>query len=65
MRMIKSDEKISTLTTDDLSHGLRGGYLPPNVRKKDHLTGAQTGEMVIITYDGFEDIHNWDMAGAM
>jgi len=71
-------------TTDDLFHGLGGGYLPPigtslsripnskpdmtlqagmaivlqpNVTTKDHSAGVQTGQMVIITEDGFEDIH--------
>jgi Xaa-Pro dipeptidase len=32
--------------------------LQPNVTTKDHLAGVQTGEMVIVTNDGFEDIHN-------
>ena len=32
--------------------------LQPNVTSKDHLAGVQTGEMVIVTKDGFKDIHN-------
>ena len=32
--------------------------LQPNVTAKDHLSGVQTGEMVVITKDGFKDIHN-------
>lgn len=32
--------------------------LQPNVTTLDHRAGVQTGEMVIITEDGFEDIHN-------
>lgn len=78
-------EESGFTTTDDLFHGLGGGYLPPigtsssripnhkpdvvlqpgmaivlqpNVTTKDHCAGVQTGEMVIITPDGFEDIHN-------
>jgi len=78
-------EEAGFTTTDDLFHGLGGGYLPPigtsssrvpnhkpdiviqpgmaivlqpNVTTRDHLAGVQTGEMVIITNDGFEDIHN-------
>jgi len=80
-----SIEEAGFTTTDDLFHGLGGGYLPPigtsssrvpihkpdivlqpgmaivlqpNVTTKDHLAGVQTGEMVIITEDGFEDIHH-------
>lgn len=78
-------EESGFTTTDDLFHGLGGGYLPPigtsssripnhrpnvvlqpgmaivlqpNVTTRDHSAGVQTGEMVIITNDGFEDIHN-------
>jgi Xaa-Pro dipeptidase len=29
----------------------------PNVTRSDHLAGVQTGEMVLVTDDGFEDIH--------
>jgi Xaa-Pro aminopeptidase len=29
----------------------------PNVTRLDHAAGVQTGEMVIVTEDGFEDIH--------
>ena len=77
-------EESGFTTTDDLFHGLGGGYLPPigtsssripnsnpdmvlqpgmaivlqpNVTTKDHSAGVQTGQMVIITTDGFEDIH--------
>jgi hypothetical protein len=32
--------------------------LQPNVTAKDHLSGVQTGEMVIMTKDGFKDIHH-------
>ena len=80
-------EEAGFTTTDDLFHGLGGGYLPPigtsssrvpnykpdivlqagmaivlqpNVTTKDHLVGVQTGEMVIITEDGFEKIHHVD-----
>jgi Xaa-Pro dipeptidase len=31
--------------------------LQPNVTTKDHLAGVQTGEMVIVTNDGYEAIH--------
>lgn len=78
-------EEAGFTTTDDLFHGLGGGYLPPigtsssripnskpdvvlqagmaivlqpNVTTTDHLAGVQTGQMVIVTEDGFEDIHN-------
>jgi Xaa-Pro dipeptidase len=77
-------EEAGFTTTDDLFHGLGGGYLPPigtsasrvpnhnpdvviqpgmaivlqpNVTTKDHLAGVQTGEMVIVTNDGYEAIH--------
>lgn len=77
-------EESGFTTTDDLFHGLGGGYLPPigtsasripshrpdvlikpgmaivlqpNVTTRDHCAGVQTGEMVIVTDDGFEDIH--------
>lgn len=77
-------EEAGFTTTDDLFHGLGGGYLPPigtsasripshrpdvlikpgmaivlqpNVTTRDHCAGVQTGEMVIVTDDGFEDIH--------
>lgn len=29
----------------------------PNVTRRDHTAGVQTGEMIIVTQDGFEDIH--------
>jgi Xaa-Pro aminopeptidase len=32
--------------------------LQPNITTIDHLAGVQTGEMVIVTNDGFEDIHH-------
>ena len=32
--------------------------LQPNVTTIDHSAGVQTGEMVIVTSDGFEDIHH-------
>lgn len=32
--------------------------LQPNVTTIDHQAGVQTGEMVIVTEDGFEDIHH-------
>ena len=78
-------EESGFTTTDDLFHGLGGGYLPPigtsssrvplhrpdvllepgmaivlqpNVTTLDHCAGVQTGEMVIITETGFEDIHS-------
>ncbi|MHB1066692.1 MAG: M24 family metallopeptidase [Candidatus Nanopelagicales bacterium] len=31
--------------------------IQPNVTRRDHAAGVQTGEMVIVTQDGFEDIH--------
>jgi len=78
-------EESGFTTTDDLFHGLGGGYLEPigtsrsrvpmhapeitieagmaivlqpNVTTIDHSAGVQTGEMVIVTSDGFEDIHH-------
>ncbi|HUX65568.1 MAG TPA: M24 family metallopeptidase [archaeon] len=78
-------EEAGFTTTDDLFHGLGGGYLQPigtsssrvprhepdivlkpgmaivlqpNVTTRNHLAGVQTGEMVIITDEGFEDIHH-------
>ncbi len=32
----------------------------PNVTTRDHRAGVQTGEMVLVTDDGFEDLHGLD-----
>lgn len=40
----------------DLAPGM-AIVVQPNVTRRDHSAGVQTGEMVLVTEDGFEDIH--------
>ena len=40
----------------DLESGM-AIVVQPNVTRRDHRAGVQTGEMVLVTDDGFEDLH--------
>ena len=53
-----SRSRIPTHAPDMIIEPGMAIVLQPNVTTIDHLAGVQTGEMVIVTNDGFEDIHH-------